>query len=50
MLGEFYIQATRSTRRDALSHAQAVCLVKSFTRFPVRPMTAAIVRSALAGV
>lgn len=35
VLQEFYVQATRSTRSDALTHAQAAGLVEAFGRFPV---------------
>jgi predicted nucleic acid-binding protein len=48
VLAEFYVQATRSTRPDPLTHSQAVRLVESFTRFRVQPITLAVVRSALA--
>jgi predicted nucleic acid-binding protein len=48
VLQELYVQATRSTRRDRLTHAQARDLVESFTRFPVQPITADVVRAAMA--
>jgi hypothetical protein len=44
VLQEFYVQATRSTREDALSHRQAVDLVTAFARFPVQPTTVPLVR------
>ena len=47
VLQEFYVQATRSTRADALTHRQAAQLVESFTRFPVQDMTYAVMRRAL---
>lgn len=47
VLQEFYVQATRATRPDAISHDQAVRLVESFARFEVIPITTAIVRAAL---
>lgn len=47
VLGEFYVQATRASRPDPLTHDQASRLIEAFTRFPVQPETAAIVRSAL---
>lgn len=37
VLQEFYVQATRASRPDALSHHQAAGLVQSFLRF--RPAT-----------
>lgn len=48
VLGEFYVQATRPTRADAMSHEQATRLVESFTRFPVQAVTVDVVRAALA--
>jgi len=49
VLQEFYVQATRSTRADRLSHEQAVLLIESMRlRFPVRDVTVALFYSALA--
>jgi predicted nucleic acid-binding protein len=49
VLQEFYVQATRSTRTDRLSHDQAVLLIESFRlRFPVQDMTVALLHAALA--
>lgn len=48
VLQEFYVQATRATRPDPLTHDQATGLVESFTRFPVQGTTVAIVRAAMA--
>lgn len=48
VLQEFYVQATRPTRHNPLSHDQASGLVESFTRFPVQDVTVGIVRSAVA--
>lgn len=48
VLGEFYVQATRSSRSHPMTHEQAVRLVESFTRFRVQPGTTAVVRDALA--
>ena len=39
VLQEFYVQATRSSRPDALTHEQATGLVESFLRFPVLTIT-----------
>jgi predicted nucleic acid-binding protein len=47
VLQEFYVQATRATRAEPLTHSQASDLVESFTRFPVQDLTAAVVRAAL---
>jgi predicted nucleic acid-binding protein len=48
VLQEFYVQATRASRSDRLSHAQATRLVESFTRFPVAAITTGLVLAALA--
>lgn len=48
VLQEFYVQATRATRDDRLSHDQASALVGAFARFPVQDVTLGIVRAALA--
>lgn len=47
VLQEFYVQATRASRSDALSHEQAVKLVESFQRFPLIDVTQAIVLAAM---
>ncbi len=46
VLQEFYVQATRATRADALSHEIAVGLVKTWTRFPVQETTLALIEDA----
>jgi predicted nucleic acid-binding protein len=49
VLQEFYVQATRSTRADRLSHEQAVLLIESMRlRFPIQDVTVALFYSALA--
>lgn len=48
VLGEFYVQATRATKSDPLSHDQAQRLVRSFTRFTVQSLTQDVVLAALA--
>jgi predicted nucleic acid-binding protein len=48
VLQEFYVQATRESRSDALTHAQAAALVESFLRFPVLDVTADVMLSAMA--
>jgi predicted nucleic acid-binding protein len=47
VLQEFYVQATRVSRRDAIGHAQAVRLIESFRRFPVQEITSGIMLAAL---
>jgi predicted nucleic acid-binding protein len=48
ILQEFYVQATRESRSDPLTHEQAVELVESFMRFPVLPITAELMLAACA--
>ncbi len=43
VLQEFYVQATRRTRPDRLTHEQALGLVRSFLRFPVQETTSVLV-------
>lgn len=47
VLQEFYVQATRASRSDAITHQQAVRLIESFRRFPVQDITSSIVMAAL---
>ena len=47
VLQEFYVQATRASRPDALNHRQAVLLIESFRRFPVQDLTTGIMMAAL---
>ena len=47
VLQEFYVQATRASRPDALSHRQAVLLIESFRRFKVQDITSGIMMAAL---
>jgi hypothetical protein len=47
VLQEFYVQATRVSRPDAIGHRQAVLLVESFRRFQVQDITSGIVLAAL---
>jgi predicted nucleic acid-binding protein len=46
VLQEFYVQATRKSRPDPITHEQAVDLVESFMRFPVAPITAELMLAA----
>jgi predicted nucleic acid-binding protein len=49
VLQEFYVQATRASRADRLSHDQAVLLIESFRlRFPVQDITVPLLHAALA--
>ena len=47
VLQEFYVQATRANRPDAIAHQQAVLLIESFQRFPVQDITSGIMMAAL---
>jgi predicted nucleic acid-binding protein len=47
VLQEFYLQATRASRPDAIAHQQAVRLIESFRRFPVQGIASAIMMAAL---
>ena len=47
VLQEFYVQSTRATRTDALSHDLAVGLVRTWLRFPVQPITVDVLQLAL---
>ncbi len=47
VLQEFYVQATRSTRPDALTHEQAARLVESFLRFPVQEIATPVMLAAM---
>jgi predicted nucleic acid-binding protein len=48
VLQEFYHQATRRSRPDAIDHAKAVALVHSLCRFPIQPMTLRVMHEAFA--
>jgi predicted nucleic acid-binding protein len=48
VLQEFYVQSTRATRQDAISHDQAVGLIEALRRFPVQETTVAVMAAALA--
>jgi predicted nucleic acid-binding protein len=47
VLQEFYVQATRASRPDAIAHQQAVRLIESFRRFEVQDVTSEIMMAAL---
>lgn len=48
VLQEFYVQATRDTRADALTHRQAADMVSAYARFRVQETTLALVQAAMA--
>jgi predicted nucleic acid-binding protein len=48
VLQEFYVQATRSTRSDAVPHDIAAGLISAWLRFPVQDITVAVMSGALA--
>lgn len=47
VLQEFYVQATKTTRRGALTHGMAADLMETWTRFSIQETTLQIVQSAL---
>jgi predicted nucleic acid-binding protein len=48
VLQEFYVQATRVSRPDPLTHEQAIGLLESFLRFPVQGITTDLMLAAAA--
>ena len=50
VLQEFYVQATRATRAERLSHEAATALVEAWSRFRVIETSVPLVRQALATV
>lgn len=48
VIQEFYMQATRSSRSDPVSDADALGLIQSFMRFPIQEMSMAVVLLATA--
>ena len=47
VLQEFYVQATRTGRRDPLTRSQASALIESWLRFEVQDVTVALMRAAV---
>src|SRR5690606_25322619 len=47
VLSEFYVQATRANRSDPLTHPQAASIIESMARYPIQPLTYAIVEAAV---
>lgn len=48
VLQEFYVQATRPSRADPLTHQDAIDLIASWRRYPIQEMTVDLMESALA--
>ena len=48
VLQEFYVQATRDTRRDRISHEEAVAFIQALCEFPVQGLSVNVLRAALA--
>ncbi len=48
VLQEFYVQATRATREDAITHDEAAGLVEAWCRFSVQVTSVDVMRAALA--
>ena len=47
VLHEFYVQATRASRSDAIAHELAVGLIAAWSRFRIQDMTLPVLYSAL---
>jgi predicted nucleic acid-binding protein len=47
VLQEFYVQATRETRVERLTHEQATALIDSWLRFRVEELSVALLQNAL---
>jgi predicted nucleic acid-binding protein len=47
VLQEFYVQATRTSRADAISHELAAGLIEAWSRFRIQEMTFPILQTAL---
>jgi len=47
VLQEFYVQATRGSRKCRLTHEQAALLVEAWLRFPVQETTVPLMQAAL---
>ena len=48
VLQEFYVQSTRTSRLDPISHEQATGLIEAWRRFPVQETTVDVMVAALA--
>jgi predicted nucleic acid-binding protein len=47
VLQEFYVQSTRPSRQDPMTHEQAALLIESFLRFPIQETTLGLMQAAL---
>jgi predicted nucleic acid-binding protein len=47
VLQEFYVQATRATKSDRISHDQALALIEAWLRFRIQDNTVQIMHAAL---
>ena len=47
VLQEFYVQATRASRADAIAHELAAGLIEAWLRFRIQDMNFAVLKSAL---
>jgi predicted nucleic acid-binding protein len=47
VLQEFYVQATRSSRADAVPHELAAGLIEAWSRFRIQDMTLPVLKTAL---
>ena len=47
VLQEFYVQATRESKSDRITHEQAAALVEAFLRFTIQETTVALMHAAL---
>lgn len=48
VLQEFYVQATRASKSEHLTHHQAVALIESWLRFQVQEINVELIQNALA--
>jgi len=47
VLQEFYVQATRTSRANPLTHEQATALIEAWLRYPVQETSLSLLRNAL---
>lgn len=47
VLQEFYVQATRPSKKDAILHEEAVALVNSWKRFPIQELSVPLLDASL---
>ena len=46
VLGEFYVQSTRTSRKGFLTHAEAVEFIRLLQRFRIQPLTLSVMNTA----